>query len=93
MRCRLSSCLAVAGFVSGIAWGAAALAEDPPAAPSPAVKREMLSVEAYGGRHAECLAWSDGCVTCARGAGTPNCSTPGIACLPGETVCKETKKP
>jgi hypothetical protein len=49
-------------------------------------------VMAYGDHHATCLEWSDGCVVCAREADGPHCSTPGIACQPGETACKRKTK-
>jgi len=40
------------------------------------------------GPPASCREWSDGCMVCRRdSAGTPACSTPGIACVPGPLRC------
>ncbi len=39
------------------------------------------------GPGAACLEWTDGCVLCARTPAGPACSTPGIACVRGETRC------
>jgi hypothetical protein len=50
------------------------------------------AVLAFGVSHPECQEWTDSCVICARGADAVNCSTPGIACLPVETVCKRPPK-
>jgi hypothetical protein len=36
---------------------------------------------------AGCREWTDGCVTCARQASGPACSTPGIACTRGPVTC------
>ncbi|MDI4640446.1 hypothetical protein K9U39_05695 [Rhodoblastus acidophilus] len=60
-------------------------AEDRPSAPSEAVV-------AFGASHPDCAEWTDGCVICVRGADAPHCSTPGIACQPGETLCRNSKK-
>ncbi len=48
----------------------------------------VVSVLAYGAANPACLEWSDGCVTCVRG----KCSTPGVACQPGEILCKRNTK-
>ncbi len=59
----------------------------PPVQP-PGPDAEIASVQAYGKAHAKCLAWTDLCVTCARGpAGEVNCSTAGIACTAQPIVC------
>jgi hypothetical protein len=34
-----------------------------------------------------CAEWTDGCVLCVRTPAGPACSTPGIACVRGETRC------
>jgi hypothetical protein len=52
---------------------------------------ELVAVLAFGARHPECEEWTDDCVVCVRGADAIHCSTPGIACQPGETVCKRAK--
>lgn len=62
-------------------------------APKPEKLPAAVSVLAYGAANPSCLEWSDGCVTCAReGAGDKKCSTPGVACQPGETLCKRATK-
>jgi hypothetical protein len=68
-----------------------ARAEDakPEENPAPAPPEAVL---AFGASHPECQEWTDGCVICARGVDVVNCSTPGIACLPVETVCKRPAK-
>jgi len=66
-------------------------ANGPEPQPKPA-DPEIVAVLAYGASHPECLGWTDGCVICARGEGAIHCSTPGIACQPGETVCKRPEK-
>ena len=60
--------------------------QDKPASPPPE------AVLAFGASHPECEEWTDGCVVCARGADVVNCSTPGIACQPVETICKRPMK-
>ena len=64
-------------------------AEDAKSEEKPAPSEAVL---AFGVSHPECQEWSDGCVICARGVDVVNCSTPGIACLPVETVCKRPAK-
>jgi hypothetical protein len=62
-------------------------------APKPEALPAAVSVLAYGEKNPACLEWSDGCVTCARGAGdAKSCSTPGVACQPGDIVCKRASK-
>ena len=39
------------------------------------------------GPGAACAEWTDGCVLCVRTPAGPACSTPGIACVRGETRC------
>jgi hypothetical protein len=49
-----------------------------------------VSVLAYGAAHPECLEWTDACRTCMRSPdGGVGCSTPGIACVQKEIVCKK----
>lgn len=66
------------------------LADEPRTPPlKPPVK---LSLPAWGEAKRECLEWRDGCQTCTRDPqGRAACSTPGIACTPGEPVCVRTK--
>jgi hypothetical protein len=45
-------------------------------------------VAAFGDDNPNCPSWTDGCVVCRRQSdGAVACSTPGIACLPGEPTC------
>jgi hypothetical protein len=57
--------------------------------PTPA---EQTSMEGFAAAAPLCLEWSDGCAVCARdGANAAHCSTPGVACQPGEIVCRREK--
>jgi hypothetical protein len=56
------------------------------------VQEPTVAVLAFGVSHPECQEWTDSCVICARGADVVNCSTPGIACQPVETVCRRPAK-
>lgn len=48
-----------------------------------------VSMESFGKAHPRCLEWYNICQICKRdSAGAVNCSTPGIACLPGKIVCR-----
>jgi hypothetical protein len=52
-----------------------------------------VSVLAYGAAHPECLEWTDSCRICMRGPdGRVGCSTPGIACVQKEIICKKEAK-
>lgn len=52
----------------------------------------QLSLPAWGESRRDCLEWRNGCQTCARDPqGAAACSTPGIACTPGEPVCVRGK--
>ena len=56
--------------------------------PSPAPESSEASIHAYGDRDKTCLAWTDKCRSCARGADDAiNCSNIGIACQPAEITC------
>lgn len=57
-----------------------------PAAPPPEV------AIAFGAGHPECQEWTDGCMVCKRVGETVACSTPGIACLPVQTICSSPAK-
>jgi hypothetical protein len=57
----------------------------PPPAPEP-------HISSFGDRDKTCMEWTDACVVCTRPAnGAAQCSTPGIACTPGPTVCRIRK--
>ncbi len=57
-----------------------------------AEKMATAPVLAFGERNPSCQEWTDGCVVCLRGASGRSCSTPGIACQPGEIRCKPPAK-
>jgi hypothetical protein len=63
--------------------------QSPPPLDTPAATEAVI---AFGVSHPDCQEWSDGCVICKRGADVVACSTPGIACLPSEPVCKAPPK-
>ena len=65
------------------------------AAGMPAVaSEESASMLAWGLDHAECAEWTDLCQVCARAPeGSPQCSTPGIACQPGPVLCRKPADP
>jgi hypothetical protein len=65
---------------------APALADAPKVAPAPA---EPRAVQKFGVDHPDCIDWTDGCVICTQ----KSCSTPGIACTPGEPVCTAQAAP
>ena len=59
-------------------------APEPPAPPSAA----DVSIHAYGDRDKTCLAWTDRCRSCTRGANDEvSCSNIGIACQPAAIAC------
>ena len=60
----------------------------PAPTPAPAPESSEASIHAYGDRDKTCLAWTDKCRSCARGAEDAiNCSNIGIACQPVEITC------
>jgi hypothetical protein len=75
-------------------------AEQPSAPPAPVpppppgkTSPPDISMEAYGTSNPQCLEWTDSCQICARDDQNRNaCSTPGIACLPGDISCKKERK-
>ncbi|MDE2578403.1 MAG: hypothetical protein KGL46_06345 [Hyphomicrobiales bacterium] len=64
-----------------------ALAGETPPAPSPLPAPGETPL-AYGKSHADCAEWTDSCIVCKRAEGTIACSTPGVACVSGETICR-----
>ncbi len=66
-----------------LALATPARADDAPPMPP----KEQASLQGFGAAHLECKEWNDGCATCQRDSAV-HCSTPGIACQPGEIVCK-----
>jgi hypothetical protein len=77
-----------------------------PAGEVAAQTKPALTLQNFGGHNADCLEWTNSCAVCRRLAGQPAragrpwsrrggvkfaCSTPGIACLPGELVCLQKR--
>ena len=93
-----NSAIAVAlAFCAALRLQSAAPADEAAAPTKPA-----LTLQNFGRSNADCLEWTNSCAVCRRLAGRPAragrpwsrrgavkfaCSTPGIACLPGELVC------
>jgi hypothetical protein len=75
---------------------APASSEPAPVAPPPLPGKKSppdISMEAYGTSNPQCMEWTDSCQICARDSQNQTaCSTPGIACLPGEISCKSERK-
>jgi hypothetical protein len=74
--------------------GPPASSEPAPLPPPPGKKSPPdISMEAYGTSNPQCVEWTDSCQICARDSQNQTaCSTPGIACLPGEISCKSERK-
>ncbi len=69
-----------------------ALAQSPASPANPSAPAKNDTVHGYAQTAPDCLAWSDGCVICARDEkSAPHCSTPGIACIPVAVSCKVSK--
>jgi hypothetical protein len=66
--------------------GAFAQAQGPANAPKDASE---VAVQSYGRDAKDCLAWTDGCVSCIRqqSGGDYSCSNIGIACQPKAIEC------
>jgi hypothetical protein len=80
---RLSVIIAVALSLSV----AADRAQTPDPTPPPAPPSEA-SIHGYGDRDKTCLAWTDACRSCERGADDAVvCSNIGIACQPAAIAC------
>ena len=77
-----------------------ARADDPPpvetsapAAPVETPESTPASVFAWGVDNPDCHEWTNACQTCARDEkGVAQCSTVGIACVPGPMVCASKAK-
>jgi hypothetical protein len=62
-----------------------------PAPPPPAAE---VAIHGYGDRDKTCLAWTDKCRSCERGADDAIvCSNIGIACQPAEITCSRRSEP
>jgi len=70
---------------------AATFAHAQPSASPPPSPAEA-SIHAYGDRDKTCLAWTDQCRTCTRGANDEvSCANIGIACQPAAIACTARK--
>jgi hypothetical protein len=77
-------------------WTFALFALMAAAASAPATAQEVkipsteeLSLQTFAEINQNCREWTDGCSVCQRGkTDYGRCSTPGIACEPGEIVCQ-----
>ncbi len=66
---------------------------DPAPTPSPpSAAATEASIHGYGDRDKTCMAWTDQCRSCTRGADdTIVCSNIGIACQPAEITCSSRR--
>jgi len=70
---------------------ASALAQTDAASPA-SPELAQTAIYAYGAGNPDCLEWTNACQVCKRDdSGTAQCSTSGIACVPGEMVCRATR--
>jgi hypothetical protein len=94
MESRRSLILLVAGaFFALLTTLASAEDAKPGADPASAdpARQEQKSLRDFGAENPTCGEWNDGCSTCKRdSSGEIHCSTPGIACQPGDRICKTT---
>lgn len=82
---------AVLALVFALA-GARAQTSSAPAPPSP--PSAEASIHGYGDHDKTCIAWTDQCRTCARGANDEvTCSNIGIACQPAAIACTARQSP
>jgi hypothetical protein len=81
-----------ANWLAALAVSAVSASADEPR-PSPLPKPPPVSMQAYGDHNADCLEWTNSCLTCRREEDAEiACSTPGIACQPGEISCAVKRK-
>ena len=76
----------VGGVVLVLSTNALAPAQTPSNPPN---NPSDTTVQSYGRGAQDCLAWTDGCVSCIRqqSSGEQSCSNIGIACQPKEIEC------
>jgi hypothetical protein len=79
-------CALVGGLLLVLSTSALAQAQSPANAPKDASE---VAVQSYGRAATDCLAWTDGCVSCIRqqSGGDYSCSNIGIACQPNAIEC------
>jgi len=71
---------------------ASAQADAPKATPMPPPEAPRQTIYSFAGENPDCAEWTNACQTCTRDdKGAPVCSTPGIACTPGQIVCRAQK--
>ena len=71
-----------------------ARADEPRASPLPKPAAEAATVYTFGRENPDCAEWTDACQTCTRApSGAAQCSTAGIACVPGVPICRAKKTP
>jgi hypothetical protein len=64
------------------------------AEPAPPAPTDDPSLHSYGDRDKTCIAWSDQCRSCERGANDAIfCSNIGIACQPAAVTCSRRSEP
>lgn len=81
------------GALAMCAVSASADEPQPLPRPAPLPMPPPVSMQAYGDDNADCLEWTDSCTICRRGDDAEiACSTPGIACQPGEIICVVKRK-
>jgi hypothetical protein len=82
------------GLAALLAGAVAARADSPRPEPLPPPDREEVSMQRWGAANRTCAEWTNACEICQRGAnGRPQCSTPGIACLPKTIQCVKRAAP
>lgn len=82
------------GFVLLVLTAAPTLADEPRATPLPRPAAGPTTVFSFGRENPDCTEWTDACHVCTRAPdGTPQCSTPGIACTPGVPICRTQRAP
>jgi len=76
----------ICGLSLVLGTSAFAQAQSPSNAPNNASE---VAVHSYGRDAKDCLAWSDGCISCIRqkSGGDYSCSNIGISCQPKEIEC------
>ncbi len=83
---------AAAALFLGAGALAAAQADAPKPEPLPPPEAGPATVFTYAADNPDCVEWTNACQICNRDArGAAQCSTSGIACVPGAIVCRATR--
>ena len=81
-------------LAASLLFGAPAWADETSAPPASPPEGAPATVFSFGRDNPTCGEWTNGCQICTRpAAGEMQCSTPGIACTPGPSVCRVKKEP